>query len=432
MDQQLHETPHTSAPRSLPEHRAKMPIAGMIFLLVSVAGFGAWTTVRVKEANTARAEVSAQRAVDAQRALEALKAVRRVQVITGVADTWVPVVEIDGTLAAARAADLGFKVGGRIGQVGVKVGDTVRSGQLLASLDSAEAGAQLSAARAQVGAAEAALAMAQDSERRTAALVQTGSAAEASGVQTTQQRTLAAAQLDAARAQVSLAQVSLSNHRLTAPFAGSVTRAPDAAGGVVGPGTPLFSLADLSTLKLRGTVSEQLAPLVVVGMPVVVDSELGEFTGTITTVLGTVDEATRRVRIEASVPNDAGKLRAGSFVRAKAKAAEGIDVLRYPHDVLRPGTQDEVLVVENGSLASRRVALSYASTGDVLVRHGLAVTDKVVVAPKPEDGPGLEVEIDTAAPADKAGTDAKAVGGEASSAADSAGKAAGDDAPAKE
>jgi hypothetical protein len=91
-----------------------MPVAGMLFLLACLAGFAVWTTIRVKAANTARAEVSAQRAADAERTLAELSAVRGVQVVSGVTDTWVPVIEIDGTLAAAQAAELGFKTGGRI------------------------------------------------------------------------------------------------------------------------------------------------------------------------------------------------------------------------------------------------------------------------------------------------------------------------------
>jgi RND family efflux transporter MFP subunit len=388
-----HEPP-TPAPAPV-----KMPISGVIVLLAAVGGLAAWTSVRVQAAKEARAEVSAQRAEDSKKALEALKATRKVRVVSAAPDQWVPVVEIDGTLAAGQSAELGFKVGGRIAQLGAKLGDRVKAGQLLATLDAGEASAQLKASQAQVRAAEAALALAEDAERRTATMVRSGSAAEATGVQSMQQKALSSAQLDAARAQVSLAQVSLGNHRLIAPFAGSVTRAPDGAGGVVGPGSAQFEIVDLSTLKLRGTVGEQDAALVTQGAPIVIETESGKAEGTVTTVLGTVDQSTRRVRIEAIVPNPDGKLRAGSFVRAKTSATEGIPVLKLPHDVLRPGTQDELLVVTGNVLASRRVAFSYGPAGEVLVRHGLGREDRVVLDPKPEDAPGNKVEVESGLPA---------------------------------
>lgn len=373
--------------------KAKMPISGIIVLLASGLGLAGWMAVRVQEAEKAKAVVAVQRAEDNKKQLEALKAVRRVNVVRGTPGTWLPVVEIDGTLAAGQTADLGFKAGGRLQSINVKIGDQVKVGQLLATLDSSEAGAQLAAARAQVRASEAGLALAEDTERRTAPLVESGAIAEATGVQTSQQKALSQAQLEAAKAQEVLAQVALGNHRLVAPFAGTVTRTPDGLGAVVGPGSPLFQISALGTLKLQGTVGVEDAALLRPGSPIVVSYEGGQTEGTITTVLGTVDQNTRRVRIEADVPNASAALRAGTFVRAEAKAEQGISVLEFPHDVLRPGTQNEVLVLNGNVLASKRIAFSFASSGKLLVRFGLDASDQVVLAPKPEDAAGLTVEV---------------------------------------
>jgi RND family efflux transporter MFP subunit len=276
----------------------------------------------------------------------------------------------------------------------VRVGDSVKAGQALATLDTGEISAQLKAAQAQVRAAEAQLTLATDQERRTATMVQSGSLAEANGVQSTQQKALATAQLDAARAQVSLSQVSLGNHRLVAPFAGSVTRAPDGVGSVVGPNATLFEIVDLSRLKLRGTLGEHDAALVEPGSKITVESEQGAVEGTVTVVLGSVDAATRRVRIEADVDNQDKRLRAGSFVRGVVRAGESIPVLKLPHDVLRPGAQDELLVVTGNTLASRRVVYAVAPNGELLVRRGLAAGEKVVRSPKADARTGERVEID--------------------------------------
>jgi len=381
-------TRHAAAPE-----KAKMPLSGIVVLLAAGLGLAGWMAVRVQEAEKAKAVVAVQRAEDNKKQLADLQAVRQVEVTRGTADSWVPVVDIDGTLVAGQTADLGFKAGGRLQTVSVTIGAEVKVGQLLATLDSSEAAAQLSAARAQVRASEAGLALAEDSEKRTAPLVQSGVVAEASGVQTSQQKALSQAQLEAAKAQEALAQVALSNHRLTAPFSGTVTRAPDGLGAVVGPGTPLFQVSSLGTLKLQGTVGVEDAALLRVGAPINVSFEGGQAEGTITIVLGTVDAGTRRVRVEAAVPNPTGALRAGTFVRAQVTAKDGIPILKLPHDVLRPGTQNEVLIVQGNVLASRRIAFSYAKSGELLVRHGLAPEDQVVRDPKPEDTTGLTVEL---------------------------------------
>jgi membrane fusion protein, multidrug efflux system len=379
--------------------RVKAPLAGVIAGLVMLGGLVAWTGSRIATATKAQANVAEKRAVDAERTAALAKQPERVTVVSGQAATWLPSVELDGTLAAEQSASVGFKVGGKIGSLKVKVGDQVKAGALLATLDANEAGAQAAATAAQVRAAEAQLALAQDSERRTQAMVQSGSFAEASGVQSTQQRALALAQLDAARAQASLTRVSLGNHTLTSPFAGTVTKVPDGIGEVVAPGSPLFEIVNTKVLKLSTSVSEHDANLLLVGAPVTLELENGKAIGRISAVLGTVDQQSRRVPVEASFTNP-GFLRAGAFVQARVDAKNEISVLRLPHEVLRPGSQDEVMVVlEGGRLEARHVVLAVDKDGSLLVRRGLAATDKVVAKPKPEAKTGDVVSIEAAAAA---------------------------------
>jgi RND family efflux transporter MFP subunit len=379
--------------------RVKAPLVGIVVGLALVGGLVAWTSTRVATATKAQAAVAEKRAVEAERNLAIAKQPEKVSVVQGVSASWLPSVELDGTLAAVQSASLGFKVGGKIGSLKVKVGDQVRGGALLATLDATEAGAQAAASSAQVRAAEAQLALAQDSERRTQAMVQSGSFAEASGVQSTQQQALALAQLDAAKAQAALAKVSLGNHTLTAPFAGTVTKVPDGIGEVVGPGAPLFEIVNTKQLKLSTTVSEHDANLLSPGAAVTLDLETGKATGRISAVLGTVDERTRRVPVEASFDNP-GFLRAGAFVQAHVDAKTPISVLKFPHEVLRPGSQDEVVVLGEGNrLETRRVVLAVDKDGTLLVRRGLSEGEKVVLKPKPEAKTGDQVALETAAPA---------------------------------
>jgi RND family efflux transporter MFP subunit len=374
--------------------RVKAPLVGIIAGLLMVGGLVAWTGTRISTATQAQAKLAEKRAVEAERNVALAKQPEKVSVVLGAAATWLPSVELDGTLAALQSANVGFKVPGKIGSLKVKVGDQVRAGALLATLDANEAGAQASATAAQVRAAEAQLALAQDSERRTQAMVQSGSFAEASGVQVSQQRALALAQLDAAKAQASLSRVSLGNHTLVAPFAGTVTRVPDGIGEVVAPGAPLFEIVNTKLLKLSTSVSEHDANLLVVGAPVAIELETGKAVGRITAVLATVDPQTRRVPVEAAFDNP-GFLRAGAFVQAHVDAKTEISVLRLPHEVLRPGSQDEVLVVgEGGRLDVRHVVLSVDKDGTLLVRRGLNPSDKLVAKPKPEAKAGDLVSVE--------------------------------------
>jgi membrane fusion protein (multidrug efflux system) len=381
-------TPDPAAPR-------KAPLAGIIGATALSLALAGWIGVRLVSATQKQAAIATQRTADAEKSAALAKAPAKVRVVTATPRTWEPVVELDGTLSAAQAAELGFKVTGKLSHINVKVGDVVKSGAQLAVLDSSEASAQLRAAQAQVRAAEAQLALADDTERRTSSMVQSGALSEATGVQSAQSKALAQAQADSARAQVALIQVSLANHRLVAPFTGTITRAPEGIGAVVSPGVPLFEIADLSKLKLKGTLNEQDAALVKPGATISIATERGNVDGKITTVLGAVDAATRRVRVEASIDNDKEpKLRAGSFVRGTIRAGNPIEVLELPPEVLRPGAQDELLVVEGDRLVSRRVTYSIDKSGKLLVRFGLDPKDRVVFNPKPELEPGSVVTIE--------------------------------------
>lgn len=376
--------------------RVKAPLVGIVAGLLMVGGLVAWTGSRVATATQAQAALAEKRQVEAEKTVAAAKQPERVSVVTGAAATWLPSVVLDGTLAAEQSANLGFKVSGKIGSLKVKVGDHVRPGQLLATLDATEAGAQAAASAAQVRAAEAQLALALDNARRTQAMVQSGSFAEASGVQSTQQHALAQAQLDAAKAQSSLARVSLGNHTLVSPFAGTVTKVPDGIGEVVGPGAPLFEVVNTKVLKLSTTVSEHDANLLTLGAPVQLELETGKATGRLSAVLGTVDPKTRRVPVEAAFDNP-GFLRAGAFVQAHVDAKSEIQVLRLPHEVLRPGSQDELVIVgEGGRLEVRHVVLAVDKDGSLLVRRGLAAGEKVVAKPKPEAKAGDVVTVEPA------------------------------------
>jgi hypothetical protein len=68
-------------------------------------------------------------------------------------------------------------------------------------------------------------------------------------------------------------------------------------------------------------------------------------------------------------------------------------VLKLPHDVLRPGAQDELFVVAGGALQSRRVVHTVTPQGELLVRRGLAPGEHVVRAPKSDAQAGDRVEI---------------------------------------
>lgn len=401
-------SPGTHAPT-----RAADPDAartGKRVVLVTSLALAAWFAVRVQASLGERGRIAAERDAAAAQASGREQAKPHV-FVAPTPERWSPTVRVEGSLTPLRAAELAFKAGGRLGVVRVRVGQRVDKGAVLGALESAEASAQRAAAAAQVKVAEVALANAADGSERAARVAEKGVLSESQLLQSKNGRALAEAQLEAARAQLQLAQVNLDNHTLVAPFAGLVTRAPTALGVLLGPQVPTFRVEDVETLKLVATLGPDEADLVEAGARVEVDVGGRALEGKLTVLLGALDPVTRRVPIEAELPNDpASPVRPGAFVRARVFGRREVDVLRLPGTALRPGAQDVVLVADGGVLRERRVAFSIAPDGALLVRRGLTPDARVLAAPTAEtrDGEPLRVDAEPrAAGAPAAGAGAK-------------------------
>lgn len=167
---------------------------------------------------------------------------------------------------------------GLVNHVAVKVGDTVKTGDLLFSLDDRDAQAAVKTAGAQVAVQEARLAEAatlvadrRDTLERTARLRQKEVASvdeirrdefALESVQRQYQR--AAADLELSRAQLNDARVRLDLLSVRAPRDGSVLQVNIRAGeyAAVNASEPALLLGDVTRLQLRADVDESDAPRV--------------------------------------------------------------------------------------------------------------------------------------------------------------------------
>jgi membrane fusion protein (multidrug efflux system) len=346
--------------------------------LVALVGLGVFTGVRVKQAMAKRDQVAAARTA----AQTSVTKRAPLQTTHPTATTWKPRVEMTGTLKPWREAEVGFETSGRLVKVLVATGDVVRDRQTLAYLDGARAGDTIAIKEASVRAAAANFALAEDGLRRTEALVSSKSLPEAQAEQARQQVALTRAQLQAAQGDAQLARTGAGQNAIFAPFAGVVTRAPTAAGGVVQPGTPLVHIEDLSRLRLSATVGEDDVPLVSVGAEATVRYRDRAVTGKVIALVPSLDQATRRAPVEIEVPNDPrAPLLAWGFVHASLETPLDVAAVRVPPTARRPGSQDEVVKIENGKARIVRVTHAVADDGAWIVRQGLTAADVILTAP---------------------------------------------------
>lgn len=189
-----------------------------------------------------------------------------------------------GTLEAHLTAAIGPRITGRLAAVNVDQGDRVAAGQLLATLDDAEARRHLEAAEAARASSAATVARVRTDEARAqavlnrarleharaVALAESRSVAESERDKATEQLRIAEADLArgraaiaeavqaqaAAESQVAVQQEFLAQTRLVAPFAGLVVRRDRHPGDVVNPGATVMQLVATEELWVSAWVDE--------------------------------------------------------------------------------------------------------------------------------------------------------------------------------
>ncbi|HSC20910.1 MAG TPA: efflux RND transporter periplasmic adaptor subunit [Solirubrobacterales bacterium] len=220
-----------------------------------------------------------------------------------------------GVLVAGESVDVGAEVAGRLRSVGVRAGDVVARGALLASLDAQVAGQDLEAARAVLSQAQI------DEEKSRIAL------ADAEGKLSRRQSfpeafpkeelISAKANRDAAKAAVAGAEARVKEQRIRveqlariaqrgevrAPFAGTVAVRYLDPGAMVGAGTPIVRLVGARERMVRFAIPEKDRPGLAPGRPVtIVLRDSGrELQGTIETISPEVDAASGMVLAEAKI-----------------------------------------------------------------------------------------------------------------------------------
>jgi len=308
-------------------------------------------------------------------------------------------VPIAGTLAPIHSVDVFPKVGGKVVALHVGLGDEVREGERLATVESVEYGLQ--ARQAEVGyqmATQAAELAQRSVERLEAVRDQVGADAlslqdyevarlEAEGAVT--QRDLAGLQRDLARRMVV-------NATMLAPVDGRVTKVNARLGGMVGSEYPAFHVDDLSEFVVRCEVGDLDLPGIRPGQDVRLWTDaLADVTlrGTVTAVAPALDAMTRRAPVEISVPNPGGVVVGNLFVRGEIVVAVDPDALVLPVEaVARSIDGAAVQVARDGVVADAKVAVVGQTNGELAIT-GLTAGELVILPGAEHLAAGEPVEI---------------------------------------
>ena len=322
-----------------------------------------------------------------------------------------------GTVHARETAVVSAQVMGRIQQVMVREGDSVRAGQTLVVLDDAALRSQVEQAQAGVKAALNMQAAAQTNAALSASTLgrykqlESEKSVSPQEMDEVSRRAEAAAaslevtraQTDAARAQESGAHTMMSYTRLVAPFAGVVTSRMADPGTMAAPGVPLLQVDQAGALQLDATVDESVIGAIHKGMKVQVAVGGGASTsgagtnlaGTVTEIVPAADPSSHSFLVKINLPSSS-QTRAGMYGTAEFANGARQAILIPRSVVVARGSLSCVYALDGHGIAQLRYITLGAAQGNLVeVLSGVSAGEKLVDLPSDRELAGKRIETST-------------------------------------
>lgn len=340
-----------------------------------------------------------------------------------------------GSVRASQRTEVGAQVSGRIINLYVKLGQTVKKGDLIAEIDSSSqsnslstAEAQLASYQAQLASAKVALEVAQANYNRLSKLYKQNSASEAE-VETAK-NTLASAKasVNEAVAQIKQSQISVNNARtnlnytqILSPMDGVIVSIPVSIGQTVNSAQSsptIVHVADLSKMLIKLEISEGDIAQVQAGQAMSfttlaepnyrIQSQIESIDPALTTLS---DDNSSNKYVEQSgnteaiyyyanalVDNSEQRLRIGMTVQGQVDIAKRENVLVVPNTALtKRNGENYVQVLENQQPIEKKVEIGLADGQHTEILSGLNEGEKVIttqrsnsekISSEPRRGPG--------------------------------------------
>jgi membrane fusion protein, multidrug efflux system len=307
-------------------------------------------------------------------------------------------VTLTGHIQAEDEAAMAFRIGGRMTERFVNVGDRVKPGQELARLDPQNEVNALRSAQASLAAAEAQLTQARSAFERQRTLLAQGHTPRAQFDLAEKALRTAQAQVDNGETQVRIAADRVSYTVLQADAAGTITARGAEPGEVVQAGQMIVQLArqngrdavfDVPAQVLRSAPSDPEITISLTDDPGVTT------VGRVREIAPQADPVTRTFQVKVGLTDPPAAMRLGSTVNGIVRLASDT-VIAIPASALTElNRQPAVWIVDPSKLtvSLRNIELLRFDPGTVVVAHGLDSGDIVVTAGVQALHPGQTVRL---------------------------------------
>jgi multidrug efflux system membrane fusion protein len=295
----------------------------------------------------------------------------------------------DGVVEAVRQTVVAAQVAGAVTSLDVKVGDTVKAGQVLARIDARTADFAASAGDAQVRSAQAMLDMAQKDYQRQKQLFDKQYISQAALERAESQFKATQAQAAAQMAQANAARTQSGLHVVRAPYAGVVAEVPVQQGDMAMPGRALLTLYQPGALRVTAAVPQGALALPAhkarIELPALPQGQRWIDVSDIQ-VLPTVDASTHTVQLRMPLPQSVTGAAPGMFARVwlPSVGAGATQRLFVPaSSVMRRAEMHVLYVVDDKGMPTLRLVRLGRMAGDsVEVLSGVSAGERVALDPQ--------------------------------------------------
>lgn len=304
--------------------------------------------------------------------------------------------QYSGDVVAIQQATIVARISGALERVDANLGAWVDRGQLLAVIDSAEVFQQAQQAAASWFTARSVY------DRSKQLFDQS--------LLSRQEFDNSEAQMKMVQANHELAKARLGYARVTAPFAGYVTkRFLDPGAQVSANSSSLFTLMDLGRVKVTIDILEKDVPLVAIGKKALVAADAlpdKSCQGSVGRLSQAVDPATRTMRAEIIVPNPGGQLKPGMYATVTILLDEHANAVTVPAQaVLADDKARYVFVLADKKAKRMPVTIGREQGAMTEITSGLDGSERVITIGQQyvKDGGPVTVQGDSIAGAGERG-----------------------------
>jgi RND family efflux transporter MFP subunit len=309
---------------------------------------------------------------------------------------------LPGNMQAFEDAPIYARTNGYLRKWYVDIGGHVKTGQLLADIDTPEVDQQLQVARAELNTAQANLNLSKITADRFDGLKNTDSVSKqdvdnAHGDFEAKKATVASAQSNVRRL-----EETQGFNKIYAPFDGTITARNTDVGQLIDSGSggaakEMFHIQSTRVLRVYINVPQQYSQAAKPGLTA--DLTLAEFPGRkfkgqLVRTANAIDQASRTLLVEVDVNNTTGELLPGGYTEVHLKLPETVPTFILPVNTLIFRSQGlQIATVQDGKAMLVPIALGRDFGSEVEVVSGLSGQESVMVNPPDSLVEGEQVQI---------------------------------------